>query len=138
MNPAALLAAKCASCGTEFHHASFGDFAHGEAVLSTSDGRCFARASAGSDFAQRVAKLLTGHDRTIWPFLAALADPIDGMPMTHRIVCPACRSTDLESWGGTRLGLTEIPDVTFTASERLSTTELAARLAAIQRELPGD
>jgi len=138
VNAAALLAAKCASCRTEFHHASFGDLAYGEAVLSTSDGRRFARASAGSDFAQRVANLLTGNDRTIWPFLAALADPIDGLAMTHRIVCPACRSTELESWGGTRLGLTEIPDVTFTASERLTPTELANRVAAIRHELPGD
>jgi hypothetical protein len=118
MRSIALCEAKCKRCAAVFAHASLGDFAYGESVFSTTDGRHFVGASSNGEFAQRVSALIPpDHARSFWPVLAALADPIDGKQLTHAIVCPNCGSTKLEYWGGSKVGSAAISEATFVQAE---------------------
>lgn len=130
MNMLDLLEAKCASCGKVFHHPSFGDFAYGEEVLCSADGKNYVAATAFSEFAKRVSEVvrLKGGS-ALWPVLAALADPIDGQTLGHSIRCAHCGSADLEYCGGQKISTTSVPDASFISSMFLSSGALSERIA---------
>jgi hypothetical protein len=130
----ALCEAKCKRCRSVFGHASLGDHAYGEAVLSTEDGSRFVLASAMTEMAERVRGAIpASRPRMFWPVLAAIADPIGGMRLTEAVVCPHCQHTDLEYWGGRRLGETAVPEATFLRFSQLSSRDLALRITKCWR-----
>ncbi len=129
MREIALLEGKCADCEHVFGHPSLGDFAYGEVVLSTVDGKHYATADAFGKFAQRVDALVKSDaSRSLWPLLASLADPIGGQPLTHSICCPHCASDKLEYWGGRQVGTLAVPEASFAASSAFSADVLAAHI----------
>ena len=121
--------AKCGDCGEIFSRPELGDFSYGEAILSTADGRTFATVSGFGDFQERVATLVKG--KSIWPALAALADPIDDQPLVSSSVCPSCLGSNLAYWAGKKVGLMQVEEAGFTQSEALPTDVLATKLAAL-------
>lgn len=128
--PIALCEAKCKRCGAVFAHACLGESAYGEVILSTDDGREFLIASAWSAFAQKVSDQIPGeHSNAFWEVLASLADPVNGKQLIHAIVCPSCLGTELEYWGGSKVGSVVCADASFLQSERLSPVSLAERVA---------
>ena len=132
MKNISLLAAKCASCGRSFSHPSLGEFAYGEAILCTVDGKCYATASASAGFSQRVGTLIKSAGvNSLWPVLAALADPISGQLLTDAIRCPYCASGNLEYWGGKKTGHIGIPEASFTSAAALSDGSLSQRIASV-------
>ena len=137
MRSVALCEAKCKHCGSVFGHASLGDLAYGEAVLSTEDGARFVVASAMTEIAERVRGAIpASRPRMFWRVLAAIADPIEGMHLTDAVICPHCQHSDLEYWGGRRLGETSVPDATFLRSSPLSSRDLALRISQLLEARP--
>jgi hypothetical protein len=126
MREITLLDAKCASCGQQFSHPSLGDFAYGEVVFCTSDGRHYAAADAFGEFAQRLKGLIVPNSSiSFWSILASLADPISGQNLAHSIICPNCKSDRLEYWGGQKTGAADVPAATFVTASALSSESLA-------------
>ena len=124
--------AKCKRCGAIFGHADLGSSAYGEVVLSTNDGQQFLVASAWSAFAQRVsAEMPQDSPKSLWQVLAALAEPVNGKPLVHAIVCPRCGSTELDYWGGSKVGSVVCADASFLQSESLSQALLAERVVGL-------
>jgi len=113
------LEATCGRCASTFSHPSLGDFAYGEFVLCSADGRSYAVVDGTTPLARRVGATLTGAGNgALWTALAEVADPIEGQALTASIRCPACSSADLESWGGRVTGTREVPAATFEAFAR--------------------
>ncbi|MBD8872233.1 hypothetical protein [Rhodanobacter sp. DHB23] len=130
MKDIALLEAKCADCGRLFGHPSLGDFAYGEVVLCTADGKHYATVDAFNEFAVQVrAVVKSGSTSSIWPALAALADPVAGQQFTTSVHCPHCASNNLEYWGGQKVGVTCVPEVSFATVAKLSPSLLAQHMA---------
>ena len=130
MTNIALLEAKCADCGHLFGHPSLGDFAYGEAILCTADGKHYATVDAFNEFSVRVHALVkSAGNSSLWPALAALADPVAGQQLTTSTHCPKCASNNLESWGGQILGVASVPEARFTAAANLSSSLLAQHVA---------
>jgi hypothetical protein len=131
----AVFEAQCANCASHFSHPSLGDFAYGEVFLCTLDGNHYATVSAFTDFSQRVKALMgPGAENSLWSILASLADPISGQPLSSGIRCPHCASDNLAYWAGRRVGVSKVPEATFTHAAALSQEELARRVAAAKSE----
>ena len=130
MTNIALLEAKCADCGHLFGSPSLGDFAYGETILCTADGKHYATVDAFNEFAVRVhAVVKSAGNSSLWSALAALADPVAGHQLTTSIHCPKCASNNLESWGGQKLGVASVLAASFTAAASLSSDLLAQHVA---------
>jgi len=129
MRQVSVLEAKCASCGCLFSHPSLGDFAYGEALLCTADGKHYATVDISSDFVQRLNHLVKQSGASqLWPALASLADPVAGQSLTQSIRCPHCASDSLEYWGGQMTGTAMVPEATFLSASALSPSQLAKRI----------
>ncbi len=137
MKEIAVFEAQCANCTRDFSHPSLGDFAYGEVLLCTMDGRHHAFVSGLSDFAERVRALIppTGIG-SFWSILASLADPICGQPLSSAIRCPHCASANIAYWEGRRVGVIRVPEATFTHAAVLSDEELARRVAVAKSDCP--
>lgn len=124
--------AKCSSCGSSFEHPSLGEFAYGEAVLTSCDGKHHAWVSAFEGLPNKVGSLIdnAGVKRPgiLWGVLASLADPIDGKTLSPKLSCPHCAATDLVFWSGTRIASKAIPEVSFSAIAGLDEAALSARV----------
>lgn len=125
-----LLEAKCNDCGQLFGHPSLGDFAYGEALLCTVDGKHYATVDAFSEFPTRVHALVKSAGATsLWHALAALADPVAGQQLAPGVRCPHCTSSNLEYWGGRQVGIACVPQASFAAVATLSSELLAQHMA---------
>ncbi len=135
--PIATFEAKCSSCGGSFEHPSLGDFAYGEAVLTTCDGKHHAWVSAFEGLPNKVGSLIDNagvkKPGVLWEVLASLADPIDGQTLSPKLSCPHCASTDLAFWSGTRIASKDIPEVSFLAVAELDEAALSARVSEVLR-----
>ena len=131
-----LLEAKCARCHRTFGYPTLSDFAYGEMVLCTLDGKHQALVNAFGEFAQQVSALLeSGNNGQFWEVLASLADPLAGQSLTPTKRCPHCGSSDLQSWGGSEVGIANIPSASFESVSSLATASLAQCLTrAVQCE----
>lgn len=124
-NKISLFRAKCKCCGKHFEHPSVGDFAYGEYVLYTTDGKHQVLASAFGEFAEKVGALFSSSVAgSFCAALAKLADPVQGTQLTPNIHCPHCASTELEYWEGERVGFTALPEATFLKASLLSDAEI--------------
>ncbi|HXA47941.1 MAG TPA: hypothetical protein VNW52_09955 [Burkholderiaceae bacterium] len=124
--------AKCAKCGSQFEHPSFGDFTYGEIILYTIDGLQKAWANAFSAFPQRVKSMLDPpRSKKFWEILASVADPIDGQKLVAKIVCPNCASDHMDYWNGKQIGVTPIQEATFSHLCELDDATLAIEIAAV-------
>jgi hypothetical protein len=126
MTEVPLFEAKCAECGQTFGCPSFGDLGYGLGVLWTRDGRHCRSVDAFDAFAQRVARHVEGD--TVWRALAALADPVEGMPLTVDRHCPNCGGSALEYWEGAIVGSIDLLPATFAAAALLDDSPLADRV----------
>jgi len=107
--------AKCASCGEKFDHPSFGDFAYGEFLFCSENGRIYAYGDGFNACAKLIEVLLPencGADM-YQTALAELADPIFGQRFTCRIHCPKCQSIKLEYWHGKKTGSMWVKPITY-------------------------
>lgn len=113
--------ATCARCGATFSHPSLGDFSYGEALLCSANGKSYATVDGSTALARQVGAASTpSKPGELWRTLAALADKIDGQPMTASIRCPHCASETLASWGGRTTGTRDVPEASFQDHERLA------------------
>ena len=131
MTEITLSEAQCANCTRHFAHPDMGDFAYGEALLCTMDGRYHATVSGFTPFSERVRALISSSGSySLWSILASLADPISGQRLTFGLRCPHCASDNIVYWAGRRVGVSEVPEATFTGAAALSEEELARRVVA--------
>jgi hypothetical protein len=131
---AAFFAASCKACGQGFAAPSLGDFAYGSCLFATSDGKHWRRVSGMSGFPARVAKCIESIPvpaETYLPVLAALADPVAGMPLSDRVSCPRCGSTDVALSDDIRLGMEPVREAMFSLAEASSDAELRERVASL-------
>ena len=115
--------AKCASCGAAFLTPDLGEFSYGQALFRGEKGNVFAYFNAvGHPVWEFVESVLpsAGDDRTriaigarIQAACAHIADPVNGQQLVNEHVCPVCQSSKLEWWGGERVGLMEVADVSY-------------------------
>jgi hypothetical protein len=130
MKEIAVFEAQCGNCARHFSHPSLGDCAYGEVLLCTLDGNHYATVSAFTDFSQRVEALMGSEaENSFWSVLASLADAISGQPLSSGIRCPHCASDNIAYWEGRRVGVSEVPEATFTQAAALTEDALARRVA---------
>ena len=123
--------ANCGNCKQTFAHPSLGDFAYGEAILCSVDGKHYATASAFSEFPERVRALMPSTSSDFWAVLASLADAIDGKGYSPHIHCPFCSSNNIEFWEGERIGVTSVPEALFVGASALPDHDLKLLVAQI-------
>ncbi|GGD56139.1 hypothetical protein [Pseudoxanthomonas indica] len=116
--------AKCRQCGCVFPHPSLGNFAYGETILASTNGKVFAIASAFEEFPQRISNEVADSSQ-FWRVLAALADPVHGSNLSPELRCSGCGSIHLEYWEGRRIGEASVQMATFTAASRLTEDALS-------------
>ena len=118
--------AKCGNCKKPFERPSLGSYSYGECLFNTIDGKYYVLASAFDSFPEKVKKLIPGNrSGMFWPVLAHLADPIQQLNLTSKIVCPHCNSTNIEVIEGERTGESVVNEVSFLNSTKLSSQELS-------------
>jgi hypothetical protein len=100
----------------------------GHPVLATRYGDIEAVAATEADAA---FESIRGPAETDWPVLAALADPVAGMPLSDRVSCPRCGSTDVASSDDIRLGMEPVREAMFSLAEASSDAELRERVASL-------
>jgi Zn finger protein HypA/HybF involved in hydrogenase expression len=121
--------AKCKQCATLFAHPSLGDFAYGEIILNTIDGKHHAWVNGFAEFPERVSGLLCENQKNkFWDILGMLSDEIEDQILMTAIICPHCSSQDIEYCEGARIGLVSIPEVSFVRALKLDNSELMARI----------
>lgn len=122
---------KCKSCGQLFELPSLGDFAYGENLLHTIDGKHHEWVNGFSEFPERVSGLLNENQKKMsWDILAALADKIEGKRLVTDLVCPHCSSQEIEYWEGSRIGMATTPEISFTRASQLDNSELQTQINA--------
>ena len=117
--------ARCAACNSAFSRPELSDHQYGTVLLSTTDGKHHALLSGLDEFPKRISRFV-GLD--LWQVLARLADPLNGLNLVVDRPCPACGSTELESWSGVKTGLTDVGLVTFERARRLTEQQLRERI----------
>ena len=134
MSNVLLLEAKCARCHQVFGYPTLSDFAYGEMVFCTIDGKHHVLASAFDEFAQRVSDLLeAGEKQNYWGVLASLADPVGGQPLSTQKRCPHCCSSHFQYWGGRDVGMASVPSASFESASRLTRADLAHRVVQAEQ-----
>ncbi len=121
----------CSNCKHTFACPSLGDFAYGEAILCSLDGKHYATVSAFSEFPQRVRALMPSTSSDFWAVVASLADSIDGKGYSSHIHCPFCSSNKIELWDGERVGGRSIPEALFVGASALPEHDLKLLVAQI-------
>jgi hypothetical protein len=80
--------AKCRKCLSTFAYPSFSDFAYGESILFSKNGKRRAWVNAFSEFPQKIGNLLSTDDASkFWNVLAYLTDDLEGQRLTSQLVC---------------------------------------------------
>jgi hypothetical protein len=134
MTMTSVFEAKCASCAAVFGLPSLGDMSYGSAIFTSADGKHHQVADAFSPFPQRLRSVLSrSNAATFWSILASFADQVENQPLFSSHVCPSCRSSNLESWEGSRLGEIDLAEATYSAAMRLSDAEIAQQVSSRER-----
>lgn len=123
--------AKCGNCKQTFAHPSLGDFAYGEAILCSVDGKHYATVSAFTEFSQSVRALMPSGSSGFWGVLASLADSIDDNGYSPLIHCPVCSSDNIEFWDGERIGVASVPEALFVGVATLPERDLKLLVAQV-------
>jgi hypothetical protein len=111
-----------------FDHPSLGDFAYGQTVFCSADGKHQVWINAFSDFPQRVSALLGAREpEKFWHVLASLAD---GEKWTAKIICPHCLSDRLDYHDGQKQGVISLAEATFTQAANVDDSLLLNRINA--------
>jgi hypothetical protein len=119
------------SCRAVFEYPELGDFAYGSFVFFGTEGTAFAHFDAlGSEISKVVGDVLGSScsAETFQGVCARLADPVKGQQLVPNHVCPSCRSSSWESWGGDCVGWMDVPEVTHVAFLSLHHDERRRRI----------
>ncbi|WP_116811762.1 hypothetical protein [Steroidobacter cummioxidans] len=115
-----LFEARCAACRASFAKPELGDFAYGSFIFTGVSGTVHAYFEAIENPVWKRAEgfvptLTNGIQRGDFLLAACahFADPVGGQRLTADHVCPKCRSHELASWAGQRMGEAEIPEASF-------------------------
>jgi len=117
-------AAKCGNCGHEFSCPVLSDFAYGSFLFTGECGTVFAHFFAIDhpvwDFMANILPSVGEGDAAesrqgdrIQAACAHFADPVEGQRLVNKHVCPACRSSTWEWWGGAETGVSDVAEVSY-------------------------
>ncbi|WP_348945345.1 hypothetical protein ABHF33_01710 [Chitinibacter sp. FCG-7] len=123
--------AKCGNCKQIFAHPSLGDFAYGEIIFCSIDGQQYTHASAFSEFAQKISRLMPDNSSDFWDVIASLVDSIEDRKYSPHIHCLFCSSDNIEFWEGERIGVMNVSEASFLAAAALPEHELKLLVAQI-------
>lgn len=124
--------AKCGDCKRPFKRPALGSFSYGEYVFNTVDGKNHVLASAFDPFPEKLKDLIPKNKPELfWRLLAMLADPLNEANFTSTIVCPNCRSTNIEIVKGEYIEESEINEVSFLNASKLSGSELLSLVSTL-------
>src|SRR5258707_13237426 len=100
------LEAKCGSCGEIFDYPTLSDFAYGEFIFCSENGRVHAYCEASNPAAKPIQGLLPEDcgAELYQSALPELAHPILGQHLRTEMRRPNCPSPNLERWGGRKNG----------------------------------
>ena len=117
----ALLEEKCETCGATHAKPDLGDFAYGQFIFTSETGETYAYVEAPSVIWSILESALppSKNPRQSADLLlracAHFADSMNGQRLVNHFVCPKCRSSKAEYWGGEKRGEADVPLATFDA-----------------------
>ena len=125
------LEAKCGSCGEIFDYPTLSDFAYGEFIFCSENGRVHAYCEVSNPAAKLIQVLLPEDcgAELYQSALAELADPILGQNLRTEMRCPKCTSPKLEYWGGKKTGSMWVKPTTYKSLLSLPRNELVQKVS---------
>ncbi len=124
---------QCGNCTHTFAVPELSDFSYGDALLRGEYGTVHAYLNMiGHPVCERIASEIAAIPiDLLLPIAAVLADPIQGQRLKPGHICPRCQSTHMKSWAGDKIGVVDVPDVTFTQFNALPALQQRARIRAL-------
>lgn len=116
----------CKNCGNKFDFPCFGDFAYGQFIFNTEDGKSFVYYESSTPIELLFKVLLPENPgaELYQTALAEFADPVFGSKVTRQFYCPLCKSDDIENLYGTKTGSMWVKPVTYNRLQRQSRAEI--------------